>query len=408
MPFYPGAVANELQDYTDEIQAYARDDEGVVATYRDALQDALREYESGRLRDKLDPNPYPGALPTSEWESHESPVVPFDAAASWENHEAVNRFAKEILEGVTTVAADGSELGPTDEFTVPLGLVQVAWTANHHHTDGDYEQEVHTRVLGPKTVTDESDEKGVRYADGQAPSHERYREEGQSIVECIQRFADCDPPPVVMYDGPLVPSFAITYGADVSAEYRKTMAEILAASEHHGVPVVGYVAGTKRKNLAKMLQHTYPELLNDEPYVTDARILDGFTEHWGDRSLVFVNRWDSTVDGLETTYRGTEYGFAEEVLFSYIDVPDGSAMDYLEFPEWIQREGLAGHVFDVVRAETGVGRGYPEILQQADANAVLDTGAKRKFLSLVQEFAAAEDLPIDWDVKALSKERRRR
>jgi len=74
----------------------------------------------------------------------------------------------------------------------------------------------------------------------------------------------------------------------------------------------------------------------------------------------------------------------------------------------VLRDDWAEYVFDVVRAEAGVGRGHPEILQQADANAVLDTGAKNRFLALVQEFADEHGLPIEWDAKALSKERRRR
>jgi hypothetical protein len=408
MPFHPGVVAEDLQEYAEEIREYAEDDEHVVAKYRDALRDALAEYDTDRLGAELDPHPQPGAAPTSEWDQCGRPVVQFEQSASWEHHEAVNRFAKDVLEGVTTIAADGSELGPTEEFTVPLGLVQVAWTANHHHQAGDYEGDVSTRVLGPQEVTENSGE-GMRYVDGRVPGHERYREEGRAVVECIQRFADRDSTPVVVYDGPLVPLFANTYAPDVRDEYyRETMAQVLAASEHHEVPVVGYTAGTKRTNLAKMLQQTYSERLGDEPLIADARVLSTFSEGWGDRSLTFINRWGETVDELATTYRGTEYGFAEEVLFTYLDVPGGDAMDYLEFPEWVQREGLVGDVLDVVRAETGVGRGYPEILQQADADAVLDAGAKDRFLSLVQEFADEEDLPIEWDVKALSKERRRR
>ena len=409
MPFYHGAVANDLQNFTEEIREYAGDDEHVVANYRDALRDALADYDADRLGAEIGPHPQPGAAPTDEWDGSEEPVVPFERSASWENHEAVNRFAKEELEGTTTIAADGSEIGPTEEFTVPLGLVQVAWTANHHHPDGDYDSDVSSHVLGPQTVTEQAEEGGMHYIDGRVPGHERYRVEGRAVVECIRRFADRDPTPVVVYDGPLVPLFANTYAPAVRDEYyRETMARVLAASEHHEVPVVGYTAGTKRTNLAKMLQQAYSDRLGDAPLIADAQVLDGFTENWGDRSLAFVNRWGETVDELATTYEGTEYGFAEEVLFTYLDVPGGDAMDYLEFPEWIQDAELVDDVLDVVRAETGVGRGYPEILQQADANAVLDAGAKERFLSLVQEFADEEDLPIDWDAKTLSKERRRR
>ena len=311
---------------------------------------------------------------------------------------------------MTTIAADGSELGPTDEFTVPLGLVQVAWTANHHHEKGEYEEGINTRILGPKAVTQESDEEdGIRYTDGQAPGHERYLTEGETVINCIEEFADLDPPPIIIYDGPLVPTFANTYSPGVRDNYyRQTMSRVLAASQHHKVPIVGYSAGSSRTNIAKLLRRTYRDRLENEPFVADSRILNGFTKNWGDRSQVFVHRQDGTIDALECSYSGIEYAFATDVMFGYLDVPNGDAMDYLEFPGWILREELVDYVFDVVRAEAGVGRGYPEIIQQADANAVLDATAKRRFLALVQNFAEQEGLPIEWNAKRLSKERRRR
>jgi hypothetical protein len=410
VPFYPETVLEGLRAHTAEIRAFAEDDAEAVAKYRDALRDALEEHSTGPLRSELGPDRYPGALPTREWDTHDSPVVHFEASAEWDNHEAVNNYAKEVLEGVTTIAADGSEIGPTDEFTVPLGLVQVAWTANHHHEEGDYNQGVETRILGPNAVTQPAEkEDGLRYVDGQAPGHERYHDEAETVVECIERFADYDPSPVVIYDGPLVPTFANTYDPEVRDDYyRQTMSRVLAASEHHEVPVVGYSAGSSRTNVAKMLRRTYRERLGGEPFVADSRILEAFTENWGDRSQLFVHRQDGTIDAMETNYRGDAYEFATDVLFGYLDVPDTDAMDYVEFPGWILRENLEDYVFDVVRAETGIGRGYPEIVQQADTNAVLDIGAKRRFLAIVQNFAEEEDLPIEWNAKNLSKERRRR
>jgi len=147
----------------------------------------------------------------------------------------------------------------------------------------------------------------------------------------------------------------------------------------------------------------------DRPFVADSRIFDPFIDHWGDRSQLFSNRQDGAVDALTTQYRGEAYDFwDDDVLFAYLNIPGGDALDRVELPGWAAGDDQAEYVFDVVRAEAGVGRGYPEILQQADANAVLDTGAKTGSLALVQEFADEHDLPIEWDAKALSKERRRR
>lgn len=128
---------------------------------------------------------------------------------------------------------------------------------------------------------------------------------------------------------------------------------------------------------------------------------------WGDRSIAFQSRRDGSVDALETTYDGLEYRFGNDLLFVYLDAPGPGALDRLEFPRWVLEAGELDDVVDVVRAEAAVGRGYPEILQQADADAVLTQDDYDRFLRVVQQFAE-EHVPIDWDSKALSKTKRRR
>jgi len=66
------------------------------------------------------------------------------------------------------------------------------------------------------------------------------------------------------------------------------------------------------------------------------------------------------------------------------------------------------YTIDIVRAEAGIGRGYPEILQQADSDAVLDHQDRQQFQRVVQRWAESNDVPLEWDAKALSKELRRR
>jgi hypothetical protein len=213
----------------------------------------------------------------------------------------------------------------------------------------------------------------------------------------------------VFYDGPLVPSFANNFEPEVRDRYRETMARALAASKRHAVPVVGYTTGSERASLARLLRRI-DDGLTSEPLVTDGRIVEGLADNWGDRSPLFVNRTiDADIDagsGLAATYAGREYEFGDRVLFTYLD--GGDTTDRVEVPRWVLDADLAEHVLDVVRAEAAVGRGYPELLQQADANAVLGAGAKREFLALVQRFAEEHDLPVDWNRKALSKQRRRR
>lgn len=410
MPVDQRAVVDGLRGHDAEIRAYGEVDTETLDAYRDVLQAVLTERDAAALTAGLPDDDYPGALPSTEWDTHDRPVIGFGLADEWESHEGVNEFARDTLSGVTTVGVDGSELGPTREFTVPLGLAQTAWVANHHREGGAYDRDTRTRVLGPEAVTRPAgDGRGRRYPDGQAPAHERYREEARAVVDCIEQYAGHDPPAVVFYDGPLVPTFANTFTADIRDEtYRASMARVLAASQHHSVPVVGYTAGSTRTSVSKLLRRVAPDRLGDRALVPDARLLDSWRDQWGDRSLTFVHRQDGTVDALETQYEGESYAFGHDVLFAYLAVGDGPGMDYIEFPRWITRAGLTNHIVDAVRAETGVGRGYPEILQQADADAVLDAGDEREFLRLVAAYAEDNDLPLEPDAKELSKRRRRR
>lgn len=99
MPFHPEAVLDDLREHASEIRDFADEEEKTIERYRDALRDALEEYEATALRSKLGPSRYPGALPTDEWDENNVPIVNFSKSAAWDNHEAVNEFAKNTLEG---------------------------------------------------------------------------------------------------------------------------------------------------------------------------------------------------------------------------------------------------------------------------------------------------------------------
>ncbi|RLM60095.1 NurA domain-containing protein, partial [Halorubrum sp. Atlit-26R] len=45
---------------------------------------------------------------------------------------------------------------------------------------------------------------------------------------------------------------------------------------------------------------------------------------------------------------------------------------------------------------------------QADSDAVLDHQDRQQFYRIVQQWAESNDVPIEWNAKALSKELRRR
>jgi hypothetical protein len=184
------------------------------------------------------------------------------------------------------------------------------------------------------------------------------------------------------------------------------VSRLLAASKYHEVPVIGYISGSRATELGKMIQSL--DLVDTAQLARDYQFLQDLTSNWGDRSIVFSSRRDATLNRLQTSYHGQEFDFSENIQFTYLKTDFGSQIDRVEFPAWIQEEGLLDQVISVVRAEAGVGRGYPEILQAVDADAVISRNEREEFLRLLQDFSGENDIKLRWNNKALSKKRRRR
>jgi hypothetical protein len=423
MPLDKAGVAAALDANISSIRSYLEDDEDLIERYRDAFRRLPQEYTPEEINAELTSASYPGALPTEALDGCESLIEQHHESDGWESHEAVNDWARELLTDVPMLATDGSEIPPTTRFNVPLAYVQAAWCLNHHTPDGDLERAQEGQLLGPMEVTRASGENGeeYRFVDGTLVGLHRYEHEAEVLIGQMERLAamrdagELESPPIVCYDGPLVVSFANPLRPEARDRYLEAMSRILAASQHNEVPLVGYVAGTNANELTKMTRLLMQEEFGGDRIVPDARILSEMMSPWGDVTVPFVCRRDGSVDALETTYEDRDFAFGRDVHFSYLKVPPGAGLDRLEFPGWMLRrdgpegyETLYDYVITMVRAEAGVGRGYPEVLQQADTDAVLDQRDRNEFLRLLQNWAEANDVPLEWNAKALSKELRRR
>ncbi|MFB6162478.1 MAG: DNA double-strand break repair nuclease NurA [Halococcoides sp.] len=415
------AVADALDTSADAIARYAATDSGRIARYRDAIARLPEEWTADEIRAALAEHSYPGAVPRAAFDDADSLIVGHPASDDFEHHEDVNAWAREILRGVPVLAVDGSQLPPTTEFTVPLAYVQSAWAVNYHDPEGRLDRSVEGQLLGPDALTCESEDGEYRFVDDQLVGHERFEHEGSVLVEQIEAIAEArdagemDRPPIALYDGPLIASFANPLAPETRDRYLDTLSRVIAASAHHEVPLVGYVADSSATELVKMTRLLDMERFGDDRVVSDADVLADLMSPWGDRTIPFLSKRDGSVDGLETTYEGISYEFGDDICFSYLNVPPGSALDRIEVPGWCCRadgpegyDSLFEYAVAVVRAEAGVGRGYPEILQQVDSDAVLDATDRQRFHRLVRRWAEASDVPIEWTAKARSKELRRR
>ncbi len=403
MPIYKDEIAKQLEDKQEEFEE--RDDRDLLEKFRESLVELIELESLQSVKEKLREIEYPGALPAKEVEDTESVNMVFEQSKKWESHEATNRWASDVLEEKSSIAADGSQIEPVSEFSRPVALVQAVWMENRHSKSKDYSESYETEVLTPEDLEYEGPEGRIR-VDNQEVGVRRFELECRVLKQRIERASEKNNDAVVFFDGSLIPSFTKVYDGKKQERFLKALAGLLAASQHHRVPVVGYVSGSRATELTEMLQNIDDSL--PESKIRDHRILDELLEGWGDRIPAFAARRGEIQDRLQTTYRGENYSFGDEILFTYMKTGAGDQIDRLEFPSWILEDERLEETLSIVRAEAGVGRGYPEILQAVDTDAVISRKDREEFLQMYQKFMEQKGLQMDWNNKALSKERRRR
>ncbi|MFW6135804.1 MAG: DNA double-strand break repair nuclease NurA [Chloroflexota bacterium] len=375
---------------------------GRFAGYQVSVGDARRAYE-GALEEvakltradieaRLAGIPSPGARPTAEHDER-GLIVPF--SERWDNHEQARAWAREVLLGVPTVAVDGSQITPNKEISLPVGAVQIGWFVNPHHAGEPYVKDVAFEVLAPDELADDGNgqsEDALGFPDRRVNAR-RFVQECQKLVAFVEA-ADKEAKPVCFFDGSFVISFVQHMGPALQREYVGAVTALLAASEAHRVPVVGYVDGSYARDLVRMLRHV--SAVDVEPAISDGTLLAP-RMRWGDRSAAYVCAREDAV----------ERRYYERVGFAYLKTTAEGRPARLDVPRWVVEEGELERVVDVVRAECVVGNGYPYALETADAVAVITQRDRERFYRVLQGFAEREGLPLRFNAKGMSKRRRR-
>jgi NurA domain len=364
--------------------------------YRAAL-DSLASVSGEELTQRLKASASPGAQPTQEYDLARSLVIPF--GEQWSNHEQAREWACATLLGRTTFAADGSQILPTKDFSVPVAAVQVAWFENSHTPDGAYVKDAAFEILTPAEVMVRTG--GATEVSEQIVHRRRYGLELGAIRNYMQaagaRGIDLARPPVVFLDSLLVISFAELLPDEQRQFYVSEIISLLAISKKTGIPVVGYIDTSFARDLINMLQTAFE--LPDAERLYDAGLISPRMK-WGDRSPLFRCARRGILDSY-----GDEW--CRQIGFLYLKTARDTPPSRLDVPLWVYERGLLDYVVDTVRAEVVAGNGYPYAIEAADATAVLTTRDREMFYAIFQEFAEREQLTLRLAHKAISKAHRR-
>jgi NurA domain len=394
-----------------------------LRAYRYALEMLHLRYPSGeQLEYQLPPDKEgaqsAGARPSLEFDNwlvnapyneYHGPLFPF--GRDFDNHEQARQWA-ECIEGITTVAVDGSQLLPWRDASIPVALIQVGYFANPHTQGRPYTKDVRMEVLSPDEIMEQSrtenkDPDSYPYSEMQVTLR-RYTLEIETLVSQMEHYArerrasDAAHSPVVFFDGSLVVSFALTMPSPYRERYIASAVSLLKTSEQCRVPLIGYIDTSYARDMITMLlrlDSAQPQpALRETKKIHDALLWQGHMR-WGDRTPAMICARGDVLRG---------YGdYRESVAFCYLKTTAAQPPARLEFPRWMLDDGLLEPVMDVVRAEVIAGNGYPYAIETADAAAVISQQDRMEFYAHFQDFMKRQGVEFTFSRKAVSKSRRR-
>src|SRR5215204_1958577 len=403
---YRTHVISALEKTREDFARFERSLRGEVGELAARLR-ALAGRSSEEVRRESGAQAARLAYPSDELDRAGSALVPF--GESWRSHEEARRWALEALRDRVTFAADGSQVFPGRDASLPVAAVQIASFENPHSPEGRYFKDVHFEVLTPEQLLGR---RGDYESPEQVVALRRFEIEARAVCDFLERRsgwrARGERAPVAFFDNTLLVA-SLRKGTDrhLSQRMADALAELINVSRQTEVPVVGYVDHSYAHDIGGLLAALHEDLPGSNAY--DAQILRARgggagappLAAWGDRTVFFHTRRPNLAEAF----------FDEEgaplVGFVYLQTTADGHPARLDIPAWVHEAGLVEEVADAVRAECVVGNGYPYAIEAADQAALMTGRDRQQFLRVVQDFAAEHRLDFHVSRKALSKGRRR-
>ncbi len=401
-------LVKELEDRSGEFTRFAADWEAAKKHYSAILAE-LPSADPAEIRRRFAGEENIGALPSDELDKAGGPAFSF--SEKWHNHEQARKWALTVLENRTTFAADGSQISPDKNISLPFAAVQIGWFENHHTngengangSGGSYIKDARFVIISPDDLMYSGSDSGENSNQETRVGLRRFTEE----IEEARRFLESkrgwqargEKMPLAFFDGTLLISISLPK-SKIQGQYAAKTLELVRTSEETRVPLVGYIDRSEACDVVKLLDHLNDgKLADSRATVYDPHVIS--FENWGDRSIFYHCRRQNLSEFYDEEKQRALVGFI------YLQTTGNETPARLDIPAWIYEDGLVDEVIDTTRAECVIGLGYPYPLEAADATAVIGTAERDSFLRALQEFAKKNNLPFSVSRKSASKGRRR-
>ncbi len=350
-----------------------------------------------------------GALPAEQYDTcmRQLDAVPVKTFShQFANHVEARNWAEQVITDIAVAAADGSQIAPWGDASLPIALAQAGLFVNPHSLDKNYSKQTFVEVLGPSDLAESVAENAepVFLADqfgAEIINLRRFELECAALTQWMRSAAAegiiYAKPPIALFDGSLIVSFAQTMQSALRSRYIRAVVALLQTSRETRIPLLGYIDSSKARDLAVMLHAAFPEKqLPKSGRISDAQLLQPLMR-WGDATIPFLSARGDVLGG----YAG------EQVAFQYLRAAQDRPPARVEMPEWVMREGLEDYCLNILRAEIIIGGGYPYALETADALAVISLADRERFYGILQKYMEQNGIALSFSRKSLSKSRRR-
>jgi|GEM_PF-567326 len=303
-----------------------------------------------------------------------------------------------VLNGVVVGAVDGSQIYPDKSYAIPIGVVQTAGIYNRHTDAGEFGERTTVEVITPIEF-----ERAHVYAySSEFIDAHRFRAECEEIKRLL-----CEHDEIfVLLDGSLVLSHLNALNKNIREVYLDAINGLFQTSEKTSNPVIAYTDTTHPSDITQMLHHLY-SLKNTR--LQDIPLIQTYLSNWGDRTSVFLcDRDDRRAIGKGFGSAGKRSildrydRFRDTIAFFYINL--GARIGRAEYPVWAHEEGMTETIADILRAESIIRGGYPDLLIQAHRVALIRTREHRLFHTMLENFCHVHNLPFSKSRKEVHKQ----
>lgn len=376
-------VGEELEQKIEAVRGYVRERSESSKEYQQALEkltiepfdanDRLPRYSGARILES-------------------GFIKPF--VQQWKNRADAQNWMDRTLSNTTVGAVDGSQIYPDKTYNLPIAVIQTASIYNKHTNAKSFKQKTNALIITPE----EFEAAHVyTYSDEFVDAH-RFKAECEQMQELLHAHDQI----FVLLDGSLILSHINALNKNIKYIYLEAIKKLLQTSTNTENTLTAYTDNSHPRDLTQMLQKLYNL---KKTKLQDTYLIQPYMPNWGDRTSAFLCDRDdrrATSESAQTKSILDMYGqFKDQIAFFYINL--SNRVGRVEYPRWAHEQGLTETIANILRAESIIRGGYPDLLIQAHKAALIRNSEHSIFYTILENFCHTHHILLPKSTKQLHK-----